>query len=117
MDKQWKGVRKIGICGNQLVLSAIAASLQERPEFEVQEIEGLLPKIIDKLGAALPDVILFDLATDEPHLAIHLVHAHPSAIAIGIDLANEEMLVLSGKRCRLLETEDLVQVIEAGTLK
>jgi hypothetical protein len=117
MDKQRKGVRKICICGSRLALSAIAASLQEKPGFIVQKLESALPKIIDNPGGDLPDVILFDLATDESHFVIHLIHAHPSAMAIGIDLANKEMLALSGVRYRLLETEDLVQVIEAGTLK
>jgi DNA-binding NarL/FixJ family response regulator len=109
-----KGARKVGIYGSQLVISAIGASLREKPGFEVQEIEGSDPDIIGKLGAAPPDVILFDLAAAQPHFAISLIHTHPTIMMIGVDLANNKMLVLCGKESRLLTAEDLVQAIQAG---
>lgn len=117
MDKQVKGNRKVGILGSQLVMSAIGASLQEKPGFDVQTIEGLLPNIIGELDAAPPDVILFDLAATQPHFAIPLIHTHPTILLIGVDLANNKMLVLSGRESRLLTTEDLVQAIESLDLK
>jgi len=117
MDKQVKGTRKVGIYGSRLVISAIGASLREKPEFEVQEIEGLLPDMINKADAAHPDVILFDLTATQPHFAIPLIRTHPTIMVIGVDLANNEMIVLSGKQSRLLTMEDLVQAIEAGAFK
>ncbi len=117
MDKPVKGMRKIGIYGSRLVMSAIGASLHEQPGFKVQRIEGLLPEDIEKLMADLPDVILFDLAAGEPHFAIQLIHIHPTVLVIGVDLADNKMLVFSGKQSRFLTTEDLVRVIEAAALK
>ena len=118
MDKQVKGNKKVGIFGSQLVISAIGASLQEKPGFEVQKIEDLLPNIIGKLYAAPPDVILFDLAAaTQPHFAIPLIYTHPTIMLIGVDLGNNKMLVLSGREFRLLTAEDLVQAIQAGALK
>ena len=38
-------------------------------------------------------------------------------LVIGVDLANNKMLLLSDKQSRLLTAEDLVQAIEAGALK
>ena len=117
MDKQVKGTQKIGIYGSQLLMSAIGASLQEEPGFEVQRIEVSDRNIIGKLDAAPPDVILFDLAATQPHFAIPLIRTHPTIMIIGVDLANNKMLVLCGKESRLLTAEDLVQAIQAGALK
>jgi DNA-binding NarL/FixJ family response regulator len=69
------------------------------------------------LDADLPDVILFDLTAVQAHFAIPLMHAHPTIQVIGIDVANNKMLVLSGKQSCLLTAEDLVQAIQAGALK
>jgi hypothetical protein len=104
--------RKVGIYGRRLLLSAIGASLHGNPALEVQEIEGFPPCISDKLDAL--DVILFDLNADESQFAIQLINSHPELRTIGVDLANNEMLVLSGNKCRLLNKEDLAQAIEGG---
>jgi len=96
-------------------MSTIGASLQEKPEFQVQHLQGLLPDIIDKLEAPPPDVILFDLAAAEPNFAIPLLRSHPAIMLIGVDLKSNKMLVLFGEQSRLLTADDLVQVIEGGT--
>jgi hypothetical protein len=90
MDAQVKGTRRVGICGNQLVLSVIGACLQGKPGFEVQGIAGFLPALTGKPAGAPPDVVLFDLAANPPHFAISPIHAHPTITMIGIDLANKK---------------------------
>ena len=97
-------------------MSTIGASLQQKPEFQVQQMEGLLPDILDKLEAAPPDVILFDLATGQPDFAIPLLRKHPAIMLIGVDLASNTVLALAGEQSRLVTTDDLVQVIEGGSL-
>lgn len=106
--------RTVALYGSNLVMSAIAARLQEKPEFQVSQIQGLLPDVIDKLEAAPPDVILFDLAVGQPHFAIPLLNNHPTLMLIGVDLTSHKMLVLSGQQSRLLTAEDLMKVIEVG---
>jgi len=106
--------RTVGLYGSNLVMSSIGASLKGRPEFQVKEIRGLLPDILDKLDATPPDVILFDLAQGQPHFAISLLRNHPGIMLIGIDLTSNRMLVLFGKQSRLLTAEDLVQVMKGG---
>jgi len=116
MDEQVKGTRKVGICGSRLVISAIGASLRQNPMVDVQTIEDSLPGIIEGPDAALPDVILFDIAATPPQFAIRLISTHPFITLIGVDLAKNEMLVLYGKQRRLLTAEDLMQAIHAGPL-
>lgn len=117
MDEQMKGTRKVGIYGSQLAMSIIGASLQEKPEFDVQRIDGLLPNIIDETDAAPPDVILFDLTAAQNHFAISLIRNHPTVMLIGVDLAGKKMLVLSGEEFDLLTVEDLVQAIQEAALE
>ena len=106
--------RTVALYGSNLVMSIIGASLQEKPEFQVQQIHGLLPDIIDKLKAPPPDAILFDLAEGQPHFAISLLRDHPTIMLIGVDVRSNTMLVLFGEQSRLLTADDLVQVIEGG---
>jgi len=106
--------RTVALYGGNLAISAIAASLQEKPEFQVQQVGGLPSGIIDQLNADPPDAILFDLAEGHPHFTIPLLHEHPTTVLIGVDLKTNKMLVLSGERSRLLTAEDLMKVIERG---
>ena len=65
--------RKVALIGTNLVMSTVAASLQQSPEFQVQEIKGKSSDIIDKLEAAPPEVILFDLSAAQPDFAVPLL--------------------------------------------
>jgi hypothetical protein len=109
-----KKKRTVALYGSNLVMSIIGASLREKPEFQVQQIEGSLPDIIDKLEAPRPDAILFDLAAAESNFAIPLLRNYPTIMLIGVDLKSNKMLLLFGEQSRLLTADDLVKVIEGG---
>ncbi len=104
--------RKVVLCGSNLVMSTIGASLKEKPEFQVEEIKGVFPDLLEKLESAPPDAILFDLAQGQHDFLISLLRNRPGTLLIGIDLASNKMLVLSGKQSRLLTAADLVQVMK-----
>jgi len=104
--------RTVMLYGTNLVISSIVATLKSTPELHVKQIEGSFPSNLNNLGGDPPDVILFDLVRGQPHFAISLLRNHPGIILIGIDLASNKMLVLSGKQSRLLTAEDLVQVMK-----
>ncbi len=106
--------RRVVLYGSDLVVSTIGASLRNRPEFQVQEIERLLPDTLGKLHASPPGVILFDMASAWPEFAITLLRRHPKIMLIGVDIAGSRMLVLSGEPSQLLTIDDLVQMIERG---
>jgi hypothetical protein len=106
-----KKVTTVAVYGNNLVMSSLCASLQNRPEFEVRGITGLSSADIGTPDATLPDVILFDLAAGQPDFAIPLLQKNPTTLLIGVDLMSHKMLVLSGEQSRLLTADDLMQVI------
>ena len=107
--------RIIALYGTNLAMSTVAASLQQMPEFQVQEIKGEFSDIIDKLEAAPPDVILFDLSAAQSDFAVPLLRKHPSILLIEVDLMNNKMLLLSGEQSRLMTTEDLAKVLEGAS--
>lgn len=107
-------IRTVALYGENLVMSTIGASLQKRPEFQVQQINRYLPDVLDRLATDLPDAILFDLAAGQPDFAINLMRKHPMVMLIGVDLLGNQMLVLSGEQLQLLTADDLAQVMEGS---
>ena len=103
--------RTVALVGGNLVISTIAACLQEKQEFEVQRIAGPVSDLIDRMEGAPPDVILFDLAGGSPPFAIPLLRNYPKIVLIGVDLMDHKMLMLSGEQSRLLTEHDLMRVI------
>ncbi len=107
-------MRKVVLFGGTLVVSTIGASLQGRSDLHLVQMEAFLPDALQRLDAACPDVILFDLASAQPDFAVPLLRKRPGLLMIGVDLVGQKMLVLSGEQSRLLTTEDLLQVIRDG---
>jgi hypothetical protein len=104
-------MRTVALYGDNLVMSTIGASLQQKPEFQVQRIEGLFSESTSELVATPPDVILFDLAGAKPDFAIPLLHKYPAITLVGVDLARNKMVVLSCEHSRLMTADDLMKVI------
>ena len=110
MDK----TRRIVLYGSDLVVSTVGANLRGRVGFQILQIDPLLPDALQRLDAASPDVVLFDLASTQPDFTIAVLRRHPGLLLIGVDLRSDKMLVMSGEESRLLTTDDLVHMIEGG---
>lgn len=103
------------IYGNSLVASSIGASLQGCAELQLLSLDPALPDAQQRLSAAQPDVVIFDLATEHPEVAIALWKMQPHLLLIGVDLTKDHTLVLSSQETRVLSTGDLLQVIASHT--
>ncbi|HSB06812.1 MAG TPA: hypothetical protein VLK23_16670 [Thermodesulfobacteriota bacterium] len=110
MDK----LRRVVLYGSDLVVSTVGANLQGRLQFQILQINPLLPDALQRLDAARPDVVLFDLAGTQPDFTIAVLRKNPGLLLIGVDLKTNKMLVMSGEESRLLTTDDLVNMIETG---
>ncbi|MEW6439811.1 MAG: hypothetical protein AB1640_02645 [bacterium] len=107
-------VRKIVLYGHDLVVSTVGENLRGRSGFQITQIDPLLPDALQRLEAARPEVVLFDLANNRPDFTITALRKHPGVLLIGVDLETGKMLVLSGEESRLLTLDDLVRVIAGG---
>lgn len=108
---------RVALYGSNLLLATIGASLQQKPELQIQQIEGTLPTTLESADPTPLDVVLFDLATAQPDFAIPLLRKHPTILLIGVDLIRHEMLVFSGQQSSLVTADDLVRVIVGGAAK
>jgi len=111
-------MQTVVLFGSSLVVSSIGASLQGCSGLQVMAVDleasatAAMPSAAQRLAALRPDVVLFDLAAAQPDFAITLWKAQPDLLLIGVDLATNQALVLSGQPTRALTTEDLLQVIQ-----
>ena len=110
MDK----TRRVVLYGSDLVVSTVGANLQGRVGFQIFQIDPLLPDALQRLDAARPDVVLFDLTSTQPDFTVAVLRKHPGLLVIGVDLKFDKMLVMSGEESRLMTTDDLVQMMESG---
>jgi len=106
--------RRVVLYGSDLVVSTVGANLRGRVEFQILQIDPLLPDALQRLEAARPDVVLFDLADTQPDFTISVLRKHPGLMLIGVDLKSDKMLVMSGEESRLLTTDDLVHMMVTG---
>ena len=106
--------RKVVLYGSDLVVSTVGANLQGRIGLQILQIDPLHPDAFQRLDEARPDVVLFDLAGPQPDFTIAVLRKNPGLLLIGVDLVSDKMLVMSGEESRLLTTDDLLHMVEAG---
>ena len=106
-------MRTVAIYGSSLVVSSIGASLEHRAGLRVLSFDAATPGAAERLRAMHPDAIVFDLASKQFDSAVALWKAQPHVVLIGVDMAADQMLVLSGESSHVFTPDDLVQVIEA----
>jgi len=114
--ESWRGIVKemqtVVLIGNSLLMSSIGASLQDCAGLQVLTVDAEVHDAAYRLGVLQPDVVLFDLGAAQRDFAMTLWKAQPDLLLIGVDLATNQALVLSGHRTRAYTTEDLLQVIQ-----
>lgn len=106
-----KDMRTVVLYGNSLVVSSVGASLQRDSGLEVLPIDVSSPGAAARLEGLHPDVVIFDLATVRPELNISLWKAHPNVLLIGMDLARDEVLVLSGQPATARSPKELRELV------
>jgi hypothetical protein len=104
--------RTILLCGNSVVLSSIGAALQWQPGLHLLQMVAPCPDA-QCMHALQPDVIIFDLVATPPALLLSLLRQSAGLRLIGLDLANDQMLLWSGEQARALETQELMQALGA----
>ncbi len=106
-------MRTLALCGNSLVMSSISAGLRDRAELRLVHLDATAPEAEQQLDALEPDAVIFDLASAEADRAVALMKSHPRFLWIGVDLAANKALVLSGQSTCVRTGDDLMQLIES----
>lgn len=104
------GVLTVALFGNSLALAGVGASLGECPGLRVQPLDPAAA-LDDALGALEPDILVFDLARNQPDV-VDLWRRHPGVLPVGVDLLSHQAVVFSRESSSVLTTDDLRRVIE-----
>ncbi len=104
--------RTIVLYGPSLSVAAIGAGLADKPGWRTIPVEPASPDATRHLRELRPDVVLYDLAAAQPETTILLMKECPGLLLIGIDLANNQAMVLSCEQPKLFTPDDFMQLIE-----
>jgi DNA-binding NarL/FixJ family response regulator len=107
------GVRVLALCGESLLIEGIEASLQGREGVEIVRLNTSGPTAVQVLDKFSPDIIVFDLTPSQLSCVFTFLRTHTDVVLIGLDLARDLALFLSGEWRMLPTVADLMQAIEA----
>jgi hypothetical protein len=106
------GVRVLALCGESLLIEAIEASLRDREGVEIILLDTSQPGAAQILDSLSPDIILFDLTSNQMACVFPILRTHTDIVMIGLNLDRDMALILSGEWRILPSLADLMQVIE-----
>jgi hypothetical protein len=104
--------RTIGLYGNSIIVSSVAASLERQSHWQVVRL-GNVP--LAQIQCDSLNALVFDLSTTNPTTLISLLSEYSQMLLLGVDLETGRMLVLSSQLSNALTTQDLIDVIENYT--
>jgi DNA-binding NarL/FixJ family response regulator len=104
------------IWSNQPAFVRAMRSLAHREDMDVVAIAGSADAVHRNVNAHHPDVILVDRRTEEQHPddVVRLIGGGAHLKVVAMDLADEAVLVLEGRRAPATTVRELVSVIEGS---
>ncbi len=103
-------VQRVVICGTSVFILAIEARLTAIPGMEVIRVDPRLPAAVERITALEPDIVLAQQDGTCTDLTLALVNQ--GLPLIKLDIGQNEATLLSSVRVPIVETDDLVQMIE-----
>lgn len=112
--------RIIALCGNSLFVAGLETCLKDTPEMEVVRIDAGTSEARARLQALQPDVIIFDggdHGLGDLTGTTQLTRENPGALMISLDLASNNVTILSSQQHWVNKSEDIVQAIRVATAR
>lgn len=103
------------IYGKSLNLAGIGACLKHEEGLDVYEIDPRDTGARQRLEELTPGVILFDLSDPPNDLDMAFFHSKPGLLLIGVDPSSDDVLILTGKRSRVVTAGELSNLISNKT--
>jgi len=103
-------MKRVVLYGKSLMMSTIGASLEDCPELMVLSVDPSLPDVQEHLGALQPDVVIFNLGTEQLDALLSLLQ-QPAVLLIGVDPETHQALVWTARQAAAVAADDLVSVI------
>jgi hypothetical protein len=106
-------MKRVLLCGNSLFVDGLHASLEVDPGLELQQIEPKADRILERVKAWEPDVLILETGLLKDTLFLSILQDFPQVRLISLDLDDNRLLVLSGSASDQPTIEKLLQVIAA----
>ena len=106
--------KKVLIYGRSLNLEGIGVSLKLDGNLDVVVIEPGEQNSLEDLN---PEVVLFDLAEPPEELSLALLRKQPGVLLIGVEPCSDEVLVLTGKRSKVVSVSELANLVSAQAIQ
>jgi hypothetical protein len=103
--------RRVLLFGDTLLLASLRVSLLSYSGLDVLDVTDSVASE-EELLTLHPDVVIFDVAGEQPTILHNLTEALPDLLLIGIDPSHSRGLVWSRHQLQELSTSDLVGIIE-----
>ena len=108
-----KEQRIVALFGDSLLMDAVEASLSSRQELGVMRLDTPISDEVC-LRSLNPDLAIFDLDTP-PGFIVRFIRNHPGVPLLGLDVTNNQVIVISSQQHTPLTMDDLAQMIRLQT--
>jgi hypothetical protein len=106
-------VRTVLLYGNSLVISSIGATLDGQPGLHLLRMAAGPQDLASRLPTP-PDIVIFDLVATPLDIVLPLVQGQPAPLLVGLDMASDRTLVVSGGQRSVHSQKDLLRLIGDG---
>lgn len=101
----------VALCGGSVLMSSVGASLRGGARLRTLPSEPGPACGARRLRKI--DAVVFELLAPPPAWTMALLKARRRVVVVGISAGSDEVIVLSGRSCRVFTGGDLLKVIEA----
>ncbi len=106
-------MKRVLLCGNSLFISGLQASLEIALGLGLQWIEPQPDRIRERIKAWKPEVLILETGLLKDKFSLSLLQDFPQLKLIGLDIEENQLLVISGSASKQPTTEELLHMIEA----
>ena len=102
--------------GTSLLLTGLETCLQDSPGLRVVRLDGSLPDTAQRLQALKPDAIIFDRndqSMRDLSAVVQLLQGNSNALVVGLDVNNDDLIVLSNHQHAAGHPDDLLAAIRS----
>lgn len=102
---------RVVLYGGSLYMTGLAVSLQANPALDVVHILSGPADIEQVLQSATTAAIVFELEEIPGDLVVDYIGTHPGLTVIRMDLASEDILLLSGQHVCVGKMTDMIRLL------
>jgi hypothetical protein len=103
--------KKVLVYGGCLNLAGLTACLKPDTGLDVLSLHPGDPQARQCLDEFDPETIIFDLTDPSTDVDLDLLKSRPHTLLIGVDPSSDHVLVLTGKRSRVVTANELAALV------